>query len=166
MKVLVLLCLIASINCEPQFGSNGPWDFFGSFFQSMMEWFGGFGSGSWTPWIPSPGVALEVLDINNQSATLNCSWTSPVAGNITWLVDNESVESDSDSDDGSLLKINWEDFDKNPGNIVVVSCTGESSGKNGTWSGMSQVSETFMVPGGENVFEDMDIMNFNFTDYP
>jgi len=117
----------------------------------MMEWFGGFGSGSWTPWIPSPGVALEVLDINNQSATLNCSWTSPVAGNITWLVDNESVESDSDSDDGSLLKINWEDFDKNPGNLVVVSCTGESSGNNGTWSGMSQVSETFMVPGGENV---------------
>jgi len=173
-KVLLLFCFVTGIRCEQEFANNNSlfseqefansgniWAAFGNFFQSFMDW---FGSGSWTPWVPSPGVALELVDINNQSAILNCSWTSPVSGNITWQVDNESAESDEDTAGGSTITINWEDFDKEPGDIVAITCIGESSGNNGTWAGMSQVMESFMVPGGENMFE--NFMNFTFTDYP
>ena len=72
---------------------------------------------------------------------MNCSWTSPVSGNITWQVDYESAESDEDTADGSTITINWEDFDKEPGDIVAITCIGESSGNNGTWAGMSQVKK-------------------------
>ena len=73
-----MFCFVAGIRCEQEFANNNSlfseqefansgniWAAFGNFFQSFMDW---FGFGSWTPWVPSPGVALELVDINNQSA--------------------------------------------------------------------------------------------------
>ena len=70
---------------------------------------------------------------------MDCNWTSPTSGNLTWQVDNVYIFGDDDSENGSRLTINWDEFEKLPGDVVFASCIGEFYDKNGTWAGMSQV---------------------------
>ena len=70
---------------------------------------------------------------------MDCNWTSPTSGNLTWQVDNVYIFGDDDSENGSRLTINWDEFEKLPGDVVFASCIGEFYDKNRTWAGMSQV---------------------------
>ena len=53
----------------------------------------------------------------------------------------------------SLLVLQWDVLGKNTGDVVLISCVGESAGKtNGTgaWVSAAEMMETITVPGDNN----------------
>jgi len=100
---------------------------------------------------------MEILEVNNQSASANCSWYGTGQGNLTWTVDGEEVSEDTDevkdNNVSSVITLEWEKVNKTAGDTVLLSCIGESGGVNnntGAWVSASQVMETIMVPSNNN----------------
>merc|ERR1719450_1737404 len=103
-------------------------------FSSLIPNFGG-----------SSSVTLNVIEINNSSAKLNCTWSGSGSGNLTWSVDDVDQEESS-----NVLSLVWEDLKKLPGDEVVVRC----SELLGTWEGGwttwgSEVITSVVVPGAD-----------------
>merc|ERR1712222_147596 len=124
---------------ESQSGGVGGQGFFGS-------WFGSFGS----PF--SKSVNIDVVKINNKSASLNCSWSGSGTANLSWTVEEQRVE----VKEGELLTLDWADMGKEAGDVVFVTCSGESSGSSASnqtgdssWVSVSTVTQNLVVPGIE-----------------
>ena len=64
---------------------------------------------------------------NLQFSRLNCSWSGSGSGNLTWSVDGVDQEESS-----NILSLDWTEMGKLPGDVVVVSCAGASSGSTTT----------------------------------
>merc|ERR1712236_164478 len=103
---------------------------------------------------------MEVIHLNKESASVNCSWTGGETANLSWtvdqapLVDGMKVEEDGES---SLLVLNWNSLGKKGGDVVLVACTGRAAGNNtetGAWATAAQMMETLRVP--ENNDDDND----------
>merc|ERR1739838_260792 len=132
MGTLVSLNLAATD--ESQSGGVGGQGFFGSWFDKVFSWFGSFGS----PF--SKSVNIDVVKINNKSASLNCT------------VEEQRVE----VKEGELLTLDWADMGKEAGDVVFVTCSGESSGssasnqtEDSSWVSVSTVTQNLVVPGME-----------------
>ena len=72
--------------------------------------------------------------------SLNCSWSGPGSANLNWSVEGQSVGT------GELLTITWDDLDKQAGEVVLVTCSGQSSGSSSSnqtgassWASVSEV---------------------------
>eukprot|EP00091_Calanus_sinicus_P015858 TRINITY_DN3473_c0_g1_i2.p1 TRINITY_DN3473_c0_g1~~TRINITY_DN3473_c0_g1_i2.p1 ORF type:complete len:187 (-),score=66.01 TRINITY_DN3473_c0_g1_i2:153-713(-) len=149
MKVFVLLCLVSGHFAlpfiPPNIFSNSWWD----------DW------SSWSDLIPSfmqpaSGIKLDVTDLTNQSARVNCSWTGTGSVNLTWSLDGDVVPADlveeGEGAASSVLQLQWEALGKNAGDVVLVSCTGESAGRTndtGAWVSAAEMMETITVPGDD-----------------
>eukprot|EP00092_Neocalanus_flemingeri_P010163 GFUD01010953.1.p1 GENE.GFUD01010953.1~~GFUD01010953.1.p1 ORF type:complete len:166 (-),score=43.80 GFUD01010953.1:177-674(-) len=143
IKVFVFVCLVSPNLAFPPFIPSGWNDWipdFSDFIPSFIQ--------------PSSGIKMEVIDVNTQSASVNCSWAGSATGNLTWLVDGSAPELDTvqegEGGASSLINLVWEKMGKNPGDMVLLSCSGQSAGKtNGTgaWVSASQMMETITVPG-------------------
>jgi len=99
---------------------------------------------------PASGLTLDVLENNNQSARLNCSWVGAGAetANLTMLVDGEEQRGeDVKKEEGGaiVLTLDWSARNLTVGQAVVVSCNGQA-GKEG-WASVSSVSELIPVGG-------------------
>jgi len=112
---------------------------------------------AWIPnfFAPTSGLTVDVLENNNQSARLNCSWIGAGAesANLTLLVDGEEQNGETVNDNhGSLiLTLDWSAQNMSVGQGVVVSCNGRT-GKEG-WASASSVSELIIVGGQQLVGE-------------
>jgi len=99
---------------------------------------------------PASGLKLDVIENNNQSARLNCSWVGAGAetANLTMLVDGEEQRGeDVKKEEGGaiVLTLDWSARNLTVGQAVVVSCNGQA-GKEG-WASVSSVSELIPVGG-------------------
>jgi len=101
---------------------------------------------------PASGLNLDVLENNNQSARLNCSWVGAGAetANLTLLVDGEEQTGEEgvkkeEGKGGIVLTLDWSTRNLTVGQAVVVSCNGQA-GKEG-WASVSSVSELVPVGG-------------------
>ena len=56
--------------------------------------------------------------------SLNCTWSGPGSANLSWTVEDQSVK----VSEGELLTITWADLGKEAGDVVFVTCSGQSSG--------------------------------------
>ena len=106
--------------------------------------------------------------------SLNCTWSGSGSANLSWTVEQQRVE----VKEGELLTLDWADLGKKTGDVVFVTCSGESSGNSASnqtgvssWASVStvilsyfnifrakisvQVSQTLVVPGIE-VEEEID----------
>ena len=103
----------------------------------------------------------------------NCSWYGSGHGNLTWTVDGEEATSDeiNDAGDSSVISLEWEKLNKTVGDTILLSCIGESGGRNnntGAWLSASQVMETIRVPEENNnkeesAGEENNMVNKNTT---
>jgi len=156
----LLLSLVVSSLAAPEApevhqsaGGGGVFDFVNSWFDKISSWFGSFGFGSGF----SSTVNIDVVDINNKSASLNCSWSGPGSANLSWSVEGQSVGT------GELLTITWDDLDKQAGEVVLVTCSGQSSGSSSSnqtgassWASVSEVTKSLIVPGSEADSQSID----------
>jgi len=119
---------------------------------------------------PVSGLTLEVLENNNQSARLNCSWVGAgqETANLTLLVDGEEQKGEGvtkeESSNGIVLTLDWSARNLTFGQGVVVSCTGQA-GKEG-WASVSSVSELVPVggqqlPEGKEPLESPDVSSMS-----
>ena len=63
---------------------------------------------------------------------------------------------DGEGATSSLLVLQWDVLGKNTGDVILISCVGESAGKtNGTgaWVSAAEMMETITVPGDATSFE-------------
>jgi len=149
MKYIIILCLFSSILCAP-----APSNDFSSIMQNFFSSLSNFKWPDFSSLIPNFGgsssVTLNVIEINNSSAKLNCTWSGSGSGNLTWSVDG--VDQDESS---NVLSLVWEDLKKLPGDVVVVSCAGASSGTTSNnvtsaWTtSVSEVMTSVVVPGAD-----------------
>jgi len=115
------------------------------------------------------GLKLDVLENNNQSARLNCSWvgTGEETANLTLLVDGKEQEevTKEASGNGIVLTLDWSARNLTFGQGVVVSCTGQA-GEEG-WASVSSVSELIPVggqqklPEGKELFESPNVSSMS-----
>jgi len=119
---------------------------------------------------PASGLTLDVLENNNQSARLNCSWVGAgqETANLTLLVDGEEQKGEEvtkeESGNGIVLTLDWSARNLTVGQGVVVSCTGQA-GKEG-WASVSSVSELVPVggqqlPEGKEPLESPDVSSMS-----
>merc|ERR1719378_1497232 len=111
---------------------------------------------------PTAGINLEVIQLNNESASINCSWTGGETANLSWTVDQAppadgmKVEEDGGS---SLLVLDWISLGKKGGDVVLVACAGRAAGNNtetGAWATAAQMMETLRVPQSNEDENDID----------
>jgi len=117
---------------------------------------------------PASGITLDVLENNNQSARLNCSWVGAgeEGANLTLLVDGEEPregETKEESSSGIVLTLDWRARNLTVGQSVVVSCTGQAG--NVGWASVSSVSELIPVggqmPDGKEGLESQDVSSMS-----
>jgi len=151
LRAVLFLTLVCSSLAAPgetqgDQSEGGASGFFNSWFDKIFSWFGSFGS----PF--STSVNINVEEINNKSASLNCSWSGPGSANLSWTVEDQSVA----VSEGELLTITWADLGKEAGDVVFVTCSGQSSGSSASnqtgesaWASVSTVTKNLVVPGTE-----------------
>merc|ERR1712013_721128 len=149
MKIFILLCLVSSSFAWPFIPPNM---FSNSWFDDWSSWpsFPSFNSFIPSFFQPASGIKMEVLSVTNQSASANCSWYGSGHGNLTWTVDGEEATSDEINDNGtsSVISLEWEKLNKTVGDTILLSCIGESGGRNnntGAWLSASQVMEKIIT---------------------
>ena len=65
--------------------------------------------------------------------SLNCSWSGSGPANLSWTVEEQSVE----VSEGELLTLDWAELDKEAGDVVFVTCSGQSTGSFNNQTGES-----------------------------
>merc|ERR1712059_81217 len=96
----------------------------------------------------TPGVVISILDINNQSAKLNCSWRGRAAENTTlsWSVGDKETKTEEVKvvGEGSIiLNIVWSERNVTAGEGLWVTCSGQARDSN--LIEMSNVTELIIM---------------------
>merc|ERR1719430_2584659 len=110
---------------------------------------------------PKAGIRMEIVHLDNQSASVNCSWAGSGTVNLTWFVDGATVDANivAHDEDGSnaLITLVWDSMEKLPGDTISISCRGQSAGNSnntGAWASISEIMETITVPGKDTIVDD------------
>ena len=81
--------------------------------------------------------------------------------NLTWFVDGATADEDivAQDEDGSnaLITLVWDSMEKVPGDIISISCRGESaenSNNTGAWASISEIMETISVPDKDTIMDE------------
>jgi len=120
--------------------------------------------------VSGSSLNLTVLDINNETARLGCTWSGQGTANFTWEIaadinnntnggESAGLKEEDVGASSSILTITWNLLGVQPGDSVVASCIQSSSGGgngtsgdngNGTmtsyWSNMASATMTLTNP--------------------
>merc|ERR1712215_584989 len=97
--------------------------------------------------MPKLKVEMEIINNDNQSASVKCSWNVPGNVNLAWSVDDAPADAGTVTTDidtsSSVISLVWDTLEKKACDELEIVCKGETAGS--ASAGLIRI----IVPGNE-----------------